>query len=105
MGSKFLRPNLGKQVFITVRDETGREPKDSGRISEVERFYKELYSWKKDATVSAQECIWKRIMNLNSEPLTKIEFEMQVALSQLKNNKVSNADGIWAELYKGGMPT
>lgn len=103
-GVKCLRQNLGRSIIISLKDKDGTEVREKNKILKVtQTFYQELYSSNKDPDIITKENLRRKITNVNSEILPNIEsYEIEEAISQLKNNRSPGPDGILAEMLKEG---
>ncbi|KAL3280754.1 hypothetical protein HHI36_003989, partial [Cryptolaemus montrouzieri] len=67
----------------------------------MEKFRKELYTSEIQPNKDTQKSLKRKISNVISEELPDIEYyEIENALSSLKNNKAPGSDGILTKMQK-----
>ena len=101
---KVLRPSLGKNIIIALKDRNGKEMRDKSKIEErVQEFYSELYQIRQHPLHETEAKLKRRVLNVNSEDIPEITTEeINSALHEMKNNKAPGMDYITKDLLQNG---
>ena len=73
---KVLKPSLGTNIIIALKDKNGKEMRDKSKIEErVQEFYSELYQIRQHPPDETKAELKKKVSNVNSEDISKITTE------------------------------
>jgi len=101
---KVLRPSLGKNIIIALKDKNGKEMRDKSKIEErAQEFYSELYQTRQHTPDETKAKSKRKVLNANSEDIPEIiTEEINSVLQEMKNNKAPGMDYITKEFLKDG---